>query len=187
MFEGQAVRGTFGTATLTALCRHRVTLQGANTQTYSAASWPKLQLEMQLHGGWHPLRSVVEHLEHGVPLPLSDLGGLLSEAKAHYPFKRKSNLGPGPLKGKNKQTDHWDCDCSKKGGFTVCKCDDLTGATKGKIVKIPLSYKKWYNKIYRAWLAKKAAKAAASKKAGKSKKFAKKAGAPKFVAGKKVA
>lgn len=103
-------------------------------------------------------------VESGHPLE-----GLLGEAtKDHYPFKRKKKLGPAVRGGTNKKAGKWDCDCENDGTQTICQCDDLTGETDGRIVKIPLSYKVNYNRDYRAWLKKKAKKA----KGGSAKKAA---------------
>jgi hypothetical protein len=74
---------------------------------------------------------------------------LFEVGKEHWPYKNKSTLGPGPLKGTNKQSDFWDCNCSNYR----CTCKGPEG--QRKIVKIKKAYKKWYNKLYKAWLKKK--------------------------------
>jgi len=73
---------------------------------------------------------------------------LLAEKSArHYPFKRKSKLGPGPRKGTLSQADKWDCTCNNY----VCSCKGPDGK---KTVRIDRAYKAAYNREYRAWKAK---------------------------------
>jgi len=71
---------------------------------------------------------------------------LFEVGKDHWPYKNKSTLGPGPLKGTNKQADFWDCKCANYR----CTCKGPDGQTK--IVKIKKSYKKWYNRLYKKWV-----------------------------------
>lgn len=80
--------------------------------------------------------------------------------KTHSPFKRFSNLGPGPGKSTgtrevSKRT-HWDC--TKSGPYgqicTLLKKDAkgrLRKTDKKKKIKIKRPYKQAYNKDYKAW------------------------------------
>ena len=118
---------------------------------------------MTLDAGWVPLGNFMS--EDGVPTPghstVTQLRKLMAEAdemplaeagKAHYPFKRKSHLGPGPRSGENDKANHWDCKCKNYN----CTCKG-TGPFKGRTrsVFIDPGYKAAYNKEYKAWRAKK--------------------------------
>jgi hypothetical protein len=67
----------------------------------------------------------------------------------HYPFKRKSKLGPGPRKSTLSKADQWDCSCNNY----VCSCKGNEGQKKR--VTIDRAYKAAYNREYRAFLARK--------------------------------
>jgi hypothetical protein len=147
-------------------CRHKIEAVFATGERMIPVSeWKSLKI---ISGG-----SLIEASQ--LPQkPLVESGhaleSLLAEAtKGHYPFKRKKKLGPAVRGGTNKKAGKWDCDCENDGSQTVCQCDDLTGETDGRIVKIPLSYKREYNKDYRAWLKKKAAKGGKGKSGGAKK------------------
>lgn len=109
---------------------------------------------LTLDAGWVPLATFLN--EDGVPTTanstITQLRALISEAdeltekgKAHWPYKRKSHLGPGPRKGENDQTDNWDCSCANY----KCTCKGSGG--RERKVRIKRSYKKAYNKQYKAW------------------------------------
>ena len=81
------------------------------------------------------------------------LSGDLEERSGHWPFKRKSKLGPsnakkfGPPPGTSrsvKKADDWVC---KKKGKYVQLCRGPNG--QKKIVKIDAGYKAGYNVAYR--------------------------------------
>jgi hypothetical protein len=80
--------------------------------------------------------------------------------KTHSPFKRFSNLGPGPggtqgTREVSKRT-HWDC--TRTGPYAQ-KCTLLEPDAKGRLrktkktkkIKIKRGYKKVYNKDYKSW------------------------------------
>lgn len=112
---------------------------------------------MTLDAGWVPLGNFMS--ETGVPMhsTITQLRKLIAEAdqavplfekgKAHWPFKNKSHLGPGPRDGENDQTDNWDCKCADYK--CVCKSGD-----KERKVRIDRAYKREYNKEYKRWRAK---------------------------------
>lgn len=84
---------------------------------------------------------------------------------AHYPFKNKPKLGPGP--GPNKRifskANKYKCTCKKY----KCRCTITKGPNKGQKRKpftIDKANKKKYNAKYRAWRAGK--KKDAKKKGG---------------------
>lgn len=85
-------------------------------------------------------------------LELLDMNGEpLTEEGSHHPFKRWSNIGIGPRDDANAAKGRWKCKCSNY----LCKCVG-SGDRKGtsKTVRIKRSYKKAYNKEYKAWRAK---------------------------------
>jgi len=75
----------------------------------------------------------------------------------HFPFKRSSDLGPGPREQKLKQTKCWKCKCAGiySSGCTcvaVGKGENCPTGSKKKL-KYNKGYKTKYNKDYRQWRA----------------------------------
>jgi hypothetical protein len=112
---------------------------------------------LTLDRGWCPMSEVV-----GLRESAGKFGGLLDELKTllpetkgfRYPFKRKSSIGLGPRKGRNtaRKSEPWECSCKPYG----CTCVSGKGRTKRvRKVKINKSWKKQYNKEYKAWASKK--------------------------------
>jgi len=64
----------------------------------------------------------------------------------HNPFKTKTNLGPGPRSGVNKQTHRWKCACR-----TPYKCSCKGPGGKRKTIRIRRGYKRAYNHQYKSW------------------------------------
>jgi hypothetical protein len=93
-----------------------------------------------------------------------EVDSLTEKKSTHWPFKIKSKLGPGPRGGRNKQTDRWECTC----GNYICMCKGTGGDNKGqkKEVRIGREYKKEYNSLYKAWVAKQKKGKKKSKKKG---------------------
>lgn len=131
--------------------------EGTSERVVLAESFGETDARVAYRGHALSPSQLVTLLEHPTSaVSLLDLHAVLHEAKVHYPFKRKAKLGPAIRGGTNKKAKKWDCNCTKKGDTSVCKCDDLTGDTSGKVVNVDLAYKRAYMKEYRPWLAKQA-------------------------------
>lgn len=111
---------------------------------------------LTLDAGWVPLGRFASG---GAPAPaystIAQMRALLDEAeeltekgKKHWPYKRKSKLGPGPRGGTNKKTDNWNCNCSNYR----CQCKGPEGAKR--TIVIDKAYKRAYNQEYKSWRAK---------------------------------
>lgn len=95
---------------------------------------------------------------HSVPQAEPSAPTKSQGASKHNPFKRRTNLGQGPLGDFHNQVKCWNCKCGNiysKG----CKCVG-TGKNKdcpeGKVkkIKIDRSYRQAYNGIYHSWQSK---------------------------------
>ena len=79
---------------------------------------------------------------------------------SHTPFKRKASIGPGPMRApKIHEAKVWVCEKPKKGAhgkkgyYTQACVSRETGQVR--FVRRSKKAKKKYNKLYRAWVAKK--------------------------------
>ena len=77
-------------------------------------------------------------------------GSAAGGAKTHSPFKRRSNLGPGPKGRHHDETKYWKCSCPD-GAYKKCKCIGKKG--EKKMITIKKGYHRAYNKIYHKWRA----------------------------------
>lgn len=82
----------------------------------------------------------------------------------HFPFKRSSDLGPGPRGSKHRETKCWKCKCGnvyRDGCHCVASGSGENCPKKGTVKKISYkpSYKQAYNREYHAWRAKQGARA----------------------------
>jgi hypothetical protein len=119
---------------------------------------------LTLDKGWCALSEVV-----GLRESAGKFGGLIAELTdlfevkgKRYPFKRRSSIGLGPRKGRNRKRakDPWECSC----GTYACTCKSGKGRNaRTRKIKISKGYKKSYNKEYKAW-------ARAKRKTGKKTK-----------------
>lgn len=130
---------------------------------------------LTLNSGWTALKAVLGMEENvddisKLTTDLRDMLGedALDEKSKHWPYKNKSTLGttgapkhgPPPRKTRSVgQTDDWVC---KKKGKYVQICRGPEG--RKKLVRINKSYKKGYNKAYRAWKASQTKKSKGKKK-----------------------
>jgi hypothetical protein len=75
----------------------------------------------------------------------------------HTPFKKRSKIGPGPRKRPAiRKAGDWECERAKPTRthyVQVCVWQG-DGIRKPKRVKLKKSWKRGYNKIYRAWAKK---------------------------------
>lgn len=94
----------------------------------------------------------------------------LDEGKAHNPFTNRKKIGKGPRGGTNAEKKDWEC--TSTNYVTVCKG---IGAKAGQTKRFTIdkSYKKSYNRLYRAWSAKKKKSSDAGKKGAVEKMRAK--------------
>lgn len=72
-------------------------------------------------------------------------------SKTHHPFKRRSNLGPGPYNRKHNETKYWKCSCPGGVYSNGCKCVGRNGETKK--ITIKKDYHQNYNRVYHKWRA----------------------------------
>lgn len=85
-------------------------------------------------------------------------------ARRHFPFKRSSDLGPGPRGRKHKETKCWKCKCGnvyRDGCHCVASGSGPNCPKKGttKTISYTPSYKQAYNREYHSWRAKQGARA----------------------------
>jgi hypothetical protein len=89
----------------------------------------------------------------------SSSGSVSKSGQRHSPFKRNSNLGPGPRGAHHDQTKCWNCKCGNvynDGCNCVASGRGENCPDKGTTKKISYtkSYKRDYNNEYHAWRAK---------------------------------
>lgn len=85
---------------------------------------------------------------------------------SHQPFKRKSKIGPGPRKRPAiREAKDWQCRRAKPTKTHYVQICSWVGPGNRapRKVKLKKSFKKRYNKQYRAWAARKAAPARGAK------------------------
>lgn len=84
--------------------------------------------------------------------------------RRHFPFKRSSDLGPGPRGKKHRETKCWKCKCGnvyRDGCHCVATGSGANCPKKGttKTISYTPSYKQAYNREYHAWRARQGARA----------------------------
>lgn len=84
--------------------------------------------------------------------------------RRHFPFKRSSDLGPGPRGRKHRETKCWKCKCGnvyRDGCHCTSSGSGKNCPPKGtmKTISYTPSYKQAYNREYHAWRARQGARA----------------------------